>query len=158
MLDSLIAILRPLTAAQVALVLGLWTLVTALTNAIAHRSQIDAWCERRPKLAGAMKLARGLVVHGITLWLRGKLPEPLRKAIPVLLAALVVGCSWLSGGQESCAPDSELIALEAEYMAAVTKACPAESYDAPEECPAFAAIDAAYDAKRDAWVSCGGAQ
>lgn len=64
--------------------IALWLLTTALLNLVAHRSQVDAWCLRRPKLAAALKVLRGigldpwLLIQGISLALRGRLPEGLR--------------------------------------------------------------------------------
>jgi hypothetical protein len=58
------------------LVLGLIALITS------RRSQIDAWAESHPRLAGTMKLVRSLgldpwlLVQSLSLIVRGKLPAP----------------------------------------------------------------------------------
>ena len=51
-----------------------------LQVAYGRRSQIDSWCEARPKVAGVMKLLRAvlpdpwLLVQGLTLLVKGRLP------------------------------------------------------------------------------------
>lgn len=79
-----------------------WVLATGLANLTAHKSQIDAWCEKRPRLAGALKILRGigfdpwLVIQGVSLLVTQRLPSYLRNLLPILLVAvavLLVGCS-----------------------------------------------------------------
>lgn len=78
-------------------ILGWWILGTGLVNLLAHRSQVNAWCEVRPKLAGLFKLTRSLgfdpwlLIQGATLWVKGRLPERLRYALPVFLVAFLFG-------------------------------------------------------------------
>lgn len=75
-----------------------WLLVTGLVNLLAHRSQVDAWCEARPRLAAFLKFARGigfdpwLLVQGSCLALKGRLPERLRY-FPILAVLLLTGCA-----------------------------------------------------------------
>jgi hypothetical protein len=55
-------------------------LLALLLLATARRSQIDAWAESKPKIAGALKILRGLgidpflVIQGLSLLIRGRLP------------------------------------------------------------------------------------
>jgi len=39
--------------------LALWLLSGFLSAALAKRTQIDHWCEARPRVAGLLKLLRG---------------------------------------------------------------------------------------------------
>lgn len=58
------------------LALGLLSLV------LAKRSQFDAWANAHPRVAGGMKLLRGLgidpflLLQGLSLLIRGRLPAP----------------------------------------------------------------------------------
>lgn len=70
------------------------------------RSQVDAWCEQQPRLAGLVKIIRGvlpdpwLFVQGVTLLLKGRLPlaysslvDKIIKALTASTAALILlGC------------------------------------------------------------------
>jgi hypothetical protein len=93
-------LLQLLAAAKVAApIVGYWLLATALVNLIAHKSQVNSWCEKNPKLAAVLKIMRGmgcdpwLLIQGLCLAVIGRLPAKLRELIPVLLAALVLsGC------------------------------------------------------------------
>lgn len=58
-----------------------WYLAFGLVSlALANRSQIDAWAEKHPRVAGALKLVRALgfdpwlLVQGLSLLIRKKLP------------------------------------------------------------------------------------
>jgi hypothetical protein len=80
-----------------------WLFATACVNLVAHKSQVNEWCEKRPRLAGLLKLMRGvgcdpwLLLQAVTLWVKGRLPEKLRDNLPVFLVALsallVAGCA-----------------------------------------------------------------
>ncbi len=80
-----------------------WLLATCLVNLVARRSQVDAWCEKRPRIAAVLKICRAfgfdpwLLIQGLSLIVIGKLPAKLRETIPVLivaaLAALLSGCA-----------------------------------------------------------------
>ena len=78
--------------------IGWWCVVTAAVNVTAHMSQIDKWCEARPRLAGTLKILRGmgfdpwLILQGFTLWAKGRLPEKMRY-FPILLALILSGCA-----------------------------------------------------------------
>ena len=58
----------------------IWLTVTALANLVAHRSQVDSWCEKRPRLAAALKAMRAIgldpwmIMQSVSLALRGRLP------------------------------------------------------------------------------------
>lgn len=62
--------------------LGLYLLLGLLTAAISRRSQIDAWAEAQPRLAGVLKLMRAvnldywMILQGLSLLIRGRLPKP----------------------------------------------------------------------------------
>lgn len=77
--------LSRMTAGQMAATLATWAIVTALANLAAHRSQVDDWCDGRPRLAAALKVLRGigvdpwLIIQGVSLLLRGRLPDALRR-------------------------------------------------------------------------------
>jgi hypothetical protein len=67
--------------------LALYLAVSGLLSfALAHKSQVDAWAEKRPRLAGALKILRGVgldpwaIAQGLSLLFRGKLPERLKEA------------------------------------------------------------------------------
>jgi hypothetical protein len=59
-----------------------------------RRSQIDAWCEARPKIAGVMKLLRAvfpdpwLLVQGLTLLVKGRLPIGYKTIVETIVKAL----------------------------------------------------------------------
>jgi hypothetical protein len=83
----------------------LWLVAGALSLLLARRSQVDAWVEMHPRIGGALKLLRGfgvdpwLLVQGLSLLVRGRLPEPppvksTRKLPPLVvltLAGLLLG-------------------------------------------------------------------
>lgn len=63
-------------------------IIVALINvALGYRSQIDAWCERKPRVAGVLKILRGsgfdlwMILQGISLVFRGRLPDSLKAAV-----------------------------------------------------------------------------
>lgn len=64
----------------------LWACSALLNFAIAHRSQIDEWCEERPRVAGVLKIFRALgldpwgLAQGISLIVKGRFPLSLEKA------------------------------------------------------------------------------
>jgi hypothetical protein len=74
---------NPRGFALLALYLVLSGLVSGL---LARRSQVDAWAESRPRLAGALKLLRSvgldpwIFVQGVSLLFRGKFPDKLKAA------------------------------------------------------------------------------
>lgn len=133
--------LKQQTASQFAIVVLMWLAVTALVNLVAHRSQVDAWCEKRPKLAAVLKLMRGLgldpwlLVQGLTLLLKGRLPSALRNSTPVLgvvaiftAALLLTGCPGTTEQRQICYAQVELKAAQRaqeECGDADWEACPA---------------------------------
>jgi hypothetical protein len=62
----------------------LWLAAGVLSLVLARRSQIDTWAEQNPRLAGALKLLRSLgldpwmLVQGLALLVRGRLPVKLQ--------------------------------------------------------------------------------
>jgi hypothetical protein len=63
---------------------ALWLAAGVLSLVLARRSQIDTWAEQNPRLAGALKLLRSLgldpwmLVQGLALLVRGRLPVKLQ--------------------------------------------------------------------------------
>jgi hypothetical protein len=61
---------------------ALYLLAGLLSFLVAHRSQVDAWAEKNPRVAGLMKLLRGagidpwLILQGLSLVLLKRLPKP----------------------------------------------------------------------------------
>ena len=58
-----------------------------------HRSQVDAWCNANPKRAAIMKIIRGLlpidpwlIIQGISLIFKGKLPTKWQNVVSILPA------------------------------------------------------------------------
>lgn len=56
-----------------------------------HKSQVDAWCNANPKRAAVMKLIRGIlpidpwmIIQGLSLLFKGKLPVKWQKIVTVL--------------------------------------------------------------------------
>lgn len=79
--------------------LVLFACIYLLLLLVAHKSQADAWCMKRPRLAGFLKLVRGLgidpwlIVQGLTLLLKARLPNYLIKLLTTaLLAFMLTGC------------------------------------------------------------------
>jgi hypothetical protein len=72
-----------LPAWQVLLYLAATFLLSLL---LAKRSQVDAWAEANPRIAGLLKMLRGagidpwLIVQGVVLFATGRLPASLRPA------------------------------------------------------------------------------
>lgn len=111
-------VIRAVTWAQVVstlITIGWWLLATGLVNLIARRSQVDAWCERNPKLGAALKVSRSfgwdpwLLVQAFTLFVKGKLPASLRDSLPILLAAAAL----LSFGCASSFEEARLVSPQA---------------------------------------------
>jgi hypothetical protein len=87
-----------------------------LQVAYGRRSQIDSWCEARPKVAGVMKLLRAvlpdpwLLVQGLTLLVKGRLPlaytqiaETIIKLLAGSALVLLTSCAALGIGQPTVA-------------------------------------------------------
>src|SRR5690606_40061012 len=61
---------------------GLYVALGLISLLIANRSQIDEWAEKNPRVAGIQKLMRSLgidpwmLLQGLSLLIRGKLPTP----------------------------------------------------------------------------------
>jgi hypothetical protein len=68
----------------------------------------------------------------------------------ILLFALP-GCQASISETPGCT-EPDLAVLAASYAAAIVEACP--GYRAPEDCPAFAAIEREYDARFERWAQC----
>jgi hypothetical protein len=65
---------------------ALWLAAGLLSLLLSHKSQVDAWAEKNPRTAGLMKLLRSLgldpwmLVQGLALLVRGRLPVKLQAA------------------------------------------------------------------------------
>jgi len=71
-----------------------------------------------------------------------------RLKLCLALATVLAACG---PEKPACSPES-LAALEAAYVRDVLAAC--EGHPEPEACPAFKAIEAEYEQKREEWVRC----
>lgn len=78
-------------------VASLIALYIVLQFAYGRRSQIDAWCEKRPRVAGVLKILRGLgvdpwlIIQGLTLLAKGRLPVGYVSLAEKLLKLLAAG-------------------------------------------------------------------
>ena len=75
------------------------TAVWLLLMLAARRTQVNAWCMKRPRIAGILKLLRAvgfdpwLAIQGLTLLLKGRLPADLLKALAgVTIVLALTGC------------------------------------------------------------------
>jgi hypothetical protein len=91
-----------IAAKAFAITIGYWLLATGLVNLVARKSQVEAWCEKRPRLAAVLKVLRGigfdpwLIIQAAALWTTGKLPAKLRALIPIVcVLPLLTGCGIL---------------------------------------------------------------
>lgn len=82
------------------------TIVAGLFSLLmSKRSQIDDWAESNPRVAGVMKLLRGLgidpwlIVQGVALIVTKRLPatKPTSKLPPLTIVTLALVCLGLSG-------------------------------------------------------------
>lgn len=148
----------------------LYALITGIFNAIfAHKSQINAWAEANPRLAGLLKITRAIGLDPAHLWaagaliVKGRLPkvqtEPVDDKLddtthfgPVALL-LFLG---LSVHQQGCASkplpcdESKLRAIDAAYLIEVGKHC--LQYSSAAECPDLPELRAKHS--RDLKASC----
>lgn len=59
-----------------------WLALGLISLILSKKSQVDAWAESKPRVAGVMKILRGLgldpfvLLQGFSLLVRGRLPEP----------------------------------------------------------------------------------
>jgi hypothetical protein len=108
---------------------ALWAVGTIVAGVfsliLSRRSQIDAWAESNPRIAGVMKLLRGmgidpwLVVQGLMLIVTKRLPAPPapKTSRPPLLPLLLVCVAVLLVGCASAKPIPEDPAGRAQYFA-----------------------------------------
>jgi hypothetical protein len=99
-------------AVTIALIFAATLLLNLL---LSRKTQVDAWCEHQPRIAGVLKLLRGFgidpwaIFQGIYLILFGRLPASYRGLVSritnlILGAAvvlLVTGCSLFQPGLKS---------------------------------------------------------
>lgn len=160
-------------------VLGLWLLSLALNLVLAKRTQIDAWCETRPRLAGALKILRGFgldpwaIGQGLSLLFAKKLPEYQKQTIeglrakktakppilPIFMLAWVLGCLVLmaSACRETLPAKYAEKPCDPATIAAMSLDCNVKAYQCGEsgvekldDCPAYKTCFAAYDARKKA--------
>jgi hypothetical protein len=87
-----------------------WLLLGALSLLVSRKSQIDAWAEKNPRAAGAMKLLRSLgidpwmLVQSLTLIFRGRLPVKLQAAQIVAAAGTRVSPAILDEVAKQSSP------------------------------------------------------
>jgi hypothetical protein len=127
--------------------LGLYLLLGLLTAAISRRSQIDAWAEAQPRLAGVLKLMRAvnldywMILQGLSLLIRGRLPNPPKdpkdppsaggsvpKGSDVLRGLTTLGLCLFAFGCASAEPLLPKSALDV-HAKAVAVCLIAQSYD-----------------------------
>lgn len=133
---------------------------------LSRRSQVDAWAEQNPRIAGVMKALRALgldpwmFVQSLSLIVRKKLPEkPSTSPKPTTGAAALVLALALAPGMVSCASGptkpvcapEQLAKIEVAFVAEATEACAGKTIDT---CEALPAIREKYAAKRKEWVNC----
>lgn len=145
-----------------------------LSLLIARRSQVDAWAESNPRIAGAMKILRGtgidpwLIAQGLTLVVAGRLPKWLRPPAPESTGdrptptdpprrppAGLIGLLLIALGSCSAAPpqgppcdQATLAGIVAECAVRVDEC--AGSGVPEEQCAAIAECDAKLDARAEA--------
>lgn len=70
-------------------ILGWWLLTGIINLAFGYRSQIEAWAESKPRIAGFLKMSRSLgfdpwnALAAVKLWLQKKLPDAQKADSPV---------------------------------------------------------------------------
>jgi hypothetical protein len=110
----------------------------ALQFIYGRRSQIDAWCEARPKIAGVMKLLRAvfpdpwLLVQGLTLLVKGRLPigyKTIAETVVKILSGLLV-FGVLFGCTQAKAPTALDVATAAAVVTDDALAAAIASYPA----------------------------
>jgi hypothetical protein len=74
--------MEPLLAYLSAHPWSLWLMLGVISLLLSKQSQIDSWANAHPRVAGFMKLLRGLgldpflLLQSLSLLLRGRLPDP----------------------------------------------------------------------------------
>jgi hypothetical protein len=149
---------------------AMWTVGTAVAGLfsllMSKRSQIDAWAESNPRVAGVMKLLRGLgvdpwlIAQGLMLIVAKRLPatKPTGRLPPLTVIALalvclgVSGCAAFPGSQASECSETSLGLIVAECKLRIERDCPRDQDI--EQCQAVKDCDAAVDK----WAACGGAK
>jgi hypothetical protein len=103
--------------------------VYLLTLLAAHKSQADAWCMQHPRVAGFLKIVRGfgidpwLIIQGVTLMIKARLPNYLLKILPVaLVCSLLLGCGNMQEKINSAIEFESKVQVEAQAIADVARA------------------------------------
>jgi hypothetical protein len=145
---------------------AMWTVGTIVAGLfsllMSKRSQIDAWAESNPRVAGVMKLLRGLgvdpwlIAQGVMLIVAKRLPatKPTSRLPPLTVITLVLaclgvsGCAAFPGSQASECSETSLGIIVADCRLKVDRECPPGGDI--EQCPAVKECDA----RVDAWEKC----
>lgn len=131
-----------------------YALLTGIFNAIfAHKSQINEWAAKNPRLAGVMKITRAIGLDPQHLWaaaaliVKGKLPKVQTEPVvdvdstsrigPLLTLVFLATAIHQQGCAAKSLPcdESKLRAVDAEYLIEVGKQC--LQYASAAECPAL---------------------
>jgi hypothetical protein len=115
----------------------------AVSLLLARRSQVDAWCEANPRVAGLLKILRGigldpwLPIQGLSLLIFGKLPSGYKLLIDTfvkLLAGAVVLLCFGCGTVVAKSPCLGLYCLEVEGLdVPIVGGSPALCWDTREQ-------------------------
>jgi hypothetical protein len=173
MIDTITNWLTSLTSSTLGQFAILYVASALLSLLLGRRSQVDAWAEKHPRIAAALKLMRAvgldpwLALQSLSLAVKGRLPKPPAdqddddktppdggKPVHVfltLVALAFVGCS-AAQEPEACS-EAQLAKLEAAFLAEAVTACKLEQrgYDT---CEALPVLREKYDRLRRDWISC----
>jgi hypothetical protein len=123
-----------------------------LTALIARKSQVDAWAEMNPRLAGVLKILRGvsldplIIRQGLSLIFLGRLPAKpeVKKVTPPTLWLLVLALAACSSGNRSTEIKTAIDGARAACLIynATRNQLPKPIPEADELCPLLQARDA----------------
>lgn len=134
--------------------LAVWFLASGLLSlAFSYKSQINAWAESKPRVAGVMKIIRGvgpdpwIILQGIYLIVRGRLPPALRRddidtLPPPPKPPTFGGLAMLCLLAQSCTP-ADVPVMTEECLATYSR-CRVE---VGERCPKY------WDAETSTWAA-----
>jgi hypothetical protein len=143
---------------------ALWLALGVISLVLSKQSQFDEWANSRPRLAGMMKLLRGLgldpflLLQSLSLIIRGRLPDPpatkpTSKLPPLTIVTLALvciglsGCAALGSTSEPCS-EASLAGIVAECQLRIERECPRDQD--VETCQALKDCDAAVSR----WEAC----
>lgn len=136
---------------------------------LSRRSQVDAWCNANPRLAGVMKLLRfagvdpWMGVQALSLIVRGKLPDNVERRIDMIIPPppLIVLAMLCAFGAQACGAAQQvpkvaktcaapIAKLDVEYAVELLRVCPGlklgtmSQADIDLQCPEFAQLEQRY--------------